>query len=176
MLLRIFYAITVLTITSGCQVNLNQAQVLQVQPAQATPTRPDAQALCERLPEIKEIPFKDEPVEDEAYNSFIAASNEAVPCLIDRLDDSTKMKDPRSAPQYRDFKVGDLAYIMLVRITKVPFESMLPDDVRERMKEEGVYAYFDYVQNPDNRRVIQSRWRAWLTTGVNIPPPQSTRP
>lgn len=52
------------------------------------------------------------------------------------------MKDPRQAPVYRDFRVGDAAFFVLLRITKVPFEEMLPTQVRSELEDEGVYAYF----------------------------------
>lgn len=66
----------------------------------------------------------------------------AISCLIGKITDSNTMKDPRQAPVYRDFRVGDAAFFVLLRITKVPFEEMLPTQVRSELEDEGVYAYF----------------------------------
>jgi hypothetical protein len=71
------------------------------------------------------------------------------------------MKDPRSAPTYLDFRIGDLAFFLLVRITEIPFEEMLPNSVKSRIKDEGVYAYFEHVKRTDNRKALQARWKAW---------------
>jgi hypothetical protein len=55
------------------------------------------------------------------------------------------------------FRVGDLAFFLLLRITGVPFEQMLPENVRAKVKEEGVYAYFRYTEVPANRAALQRR-------------------
>jgi hypothetical protein len=120
------------------------------------------ESLCERLSEIKKMPFKGEKIDDELYNEIVDRGKAIAPCLIDKITDMTRMKDPRSAPSYPDFRVGDLAFFLLVRITGTPFEQMLPDSVKARMKQEGVYAYFEYVEFPDNRRALQENWQAWL--------------
>lgn len=122
----------------------------------------DADDLCKRLAEIKKIPFKGEIVDDEVYNMVMGQGKAAIPCLIDKITDTTKMKDPRSAPTYRDFRVGDLAFFLLVRITKTPFEEMLSEPVKDQLKDEGVYAYFRYVEDTDNRKNLQEKWREWF--------------
>jgi hypothetical protein len=122
---------------------------------------PDQGATCKRLPEVKEIPFKGEPVNDEAYIDIVGRGKAAIPCLIEEITNTTMMKDPRSAPTYPDFRIGDLAFFLLVDITKTPFEQMLPDSVKSRMKNEGVYAYFEYVGRPNNRKALQAKWKAW---------------
>jgi hypothetical protein len=123
--------------------------------------KPDPGAVCRRLPEVKEIPFKGEHVNDEAYNEIVSQGKAAIPCLIEKITDTTRMKDPRSAPTYSDFRVGDLAFFLLVEITKTPFEQMLPDLAKSRMKNDGVYAYFEYVERPDNRKALQAKWKEW---------------
>lgn len=119
-------------------------------------------AVCNRLSEIDRIPFKDERVDSEIYNGIMAEGRNSVPCLVHKLTDLTRMKDPRTAPTYSDFRVGDLAFILLARITGTPFEQMLPHQVQARMSDEGVYAYFRYVQRPANRKTLQQKWRVWL--------------
>jgi hypothetical protein len=106
--------------------------------------------------------MKTERVEDPIYNGIVKYGRAAVPCLIERITDVTPMKDPRKAPIYRGFKIGDAAVFLLHRITGLPLEEMLPEEVNERMKEDGVYAYFDYVRRPANRAAIQHRWSEWL--------------
>lgn len=127
-----------------------------------SPVRAESEQLCKELSKIQRIPFKDEPVDSEVYNRIMGRGKAALPCLINSITDLTRMKDPRTAPTYPDFRVGDLAFILLVRITRTPFEQMLPDQVKSRMSAEGVYAYFQYVQRPTNRRVLQRKWRVWL--------------
>ena len=61
----------------------------------------NAQNLCDRVSEIKIIPFKDERVNDAAYNAFIEAGTSALPCLIAKVTDTRKMRDPRQAPRSR---------------------------------------------------------------------------
>jgi hypothetical protein len=120
------------------------------------------QKLCNSLSEIKVMPIKDETVDDDVYNGLMAAGKEAVPCLIERITDTTKMRDPRKEPHYSDLRVGDAAFFVLLDITKVPFEQMLPEDVRAKIPDQGVYAYFEYVEKAKNRKVLQGRWRGWL--------------
>jgi len=124
--------------------------------------KPNAEAVCRRLSHVKKLPFKGEPIDDEDYNKIISQGKAVVPCLINKITDVTKMKDPRSAPTYPNFRVGDLAFFLLVHITGTQFDQMLPDSVRARMKDEGVYAYFEYVQRPGNRRALQKRWKTWF--------------
>lgn len=129
--------------------------------------KPDEGAACKRLPEVKEMPFKGEPVSDEAYNEIVGQGKAAIPCLIREITNTTRMKDPRPDPTYSDFRVGDLAFFLLVEITKTPFEQMLPDSVKSRMKSDGVYAYFGHVGRPNNRKALQDRWKAWWAKNGN---------
>ena len=123
--------------------------------------RTDAETLCQRLPEMKTMPFKDEAINDEIYNGLTGLKDRAVPCLIRRIDDSTKMNDPRRAPAYSDFRVGDAAFFILLDITEVPFEQMLPVEVKNKLEDDGVYAYFEYINKDEHRKVLQSKWQAW---------------
>jgi hypothetical protein len=110
---------------------------------------------------MKTMPFKGEAIDDEVYNGLIALKEAAVPCLIGKITDSTRMNDPRQASVYRDFRVGDAAFFVLLDITKVPFEEMLPVEVRSEMEDEGVYAYFEYIKKDENRKSLQAKWQAW---------------
>jgi hypothetical protein len=123
----------------------------------------DIATLCNRLPEIKVMPIKSERGEDPIYDAFMRAGNSAVPCLIDRVVDVNPMPDPRSEPGYADveFKVGDLAYFLVIDITKLDFTELLPSKVRKEYESDGVYAYFKFVRNPANRRKLQDSLRTW---------------
>jgi hypothetical protein len=98
---------------------------------------------------------------DEAYLGLMAAGEAAVPCLIEKISDTTPMPDPRMAPRYHGTVVGDVAIFMLVSITGIEFPELLPEAVKESYSVKGVYAYFDYVAKPAHRRNLQERWREW---------------
>ena len=123
----------------------------------------NAQTQCERLSEIRIMPFKDERVDDAAYYSLIEAGESALPCLIAKVTDTRKMRDPRQAPGYAgiETRVGDVAYFMLVRIAKFDFIEMFPVKVQERYKTEGVYAYFEFVQKQGNRAWLRRKLNKW---------------
>jgi hypothetical protein len=118
--------------------------------------------FCNDLKKIRRIPFADEHVNDYFYNRIADAGPAAVPCLVDHITDTTKMHDPRSEPTFSEFRVGDLAFFLLVKLDKVPFDEMLPPQVRARLPDEGVYAYFKYVSSPQNRRELQDVVRTWI--------------
>ena len=121
--------------------------------------------LCKRLNSVRHMPFQNEHVDDQVYNEIMAKGSAMTPCLVEQLTNGTKMPDPRSEPTVEDFRVGDLAFFLLLRITGVPFEQMLPENVKAKVKEEGVYAYFRYTELPANRAALQRRWKAWLNGG-----------
>jgi hypothetical protein len=127
-----------------------------------TSSNSETSSPCGRLTAIRRIPFADEHVDDEAFNALMANGESAIPCLIRNLTNEAAIDDPRADPTISDFRVGDLAHFLLVRITKVPFEEVLPADVKSQFKKEGVYAFFRYTELPIHRKQLQSRWRAWL--------------
>jgi len=122
-----------------------------------------AQNLCDRVSQIKHVPHKDEPVDDAAYNAFIKAGRAALPCLIAKVTDTRKMRDPRSAPGYAgiETRVGDVAYFVLTDIAKIDPVEMLPLEVRKYHKAEGILVYFRFVQKKRNRRWLQHRLETW---------------
>lgn len=116
---------------------------------------------ADQLREVRRVPFKREAIEDLAYNDLVEAGPQIVPCLIEQLTDTETMTDPRQAPTYDGFVVGDLAHILLVDITKIPFDEFLPKGVRDKQLEQGVYAYFEYVEDNLNRPELQGKWKTW---------------
>ena len=119
-------------------------------------------ALCNRLPEIKRLPQDwGEKGVDPVYDTLIEAGNRIIPCLIDKVADTTIMPDPRCPPITNEMRVGDMAYFLLVDITEIGFVDLLPADIQEKYKTEGMYAYHEYVEQTGNREKFQSELREW---------------
>jgi hypothetical protein len=123
----------------------------------------DPSALCNRISEIKILPMKGEKGDDATYDDFMKAGDAVVPCLIERVTDTTKMRDPRQEPGYPDveIRIGDIAFFLMVDITKIPFTEPLPAEVQKEYAEDGVYAYFKFVKKPENRKKLQDALRTW---------------
>jgi hypothetical protein len=121
----------------------------------------EAKALCNRVAEIKEITDKVESGVDATYDELKKAGKALVPCLIEKITDTTIMKDPRCPTISGETKVGDVAYFVLVQITKIGFTELLPADVQEKYKTNGVYAYHDYIECKGKRKELQSKLREW---------------
>lgn len=118
---------------------------------------------CARLYQIKSLPRHDEPIDDGAYNELIDAGEKAIPCLIEKITDTTEMEDPR-CPRFTDnFKVGDMAYFVLLDIGGIGFEQMLPAETQELIKTEGAFAYHWYVEEEGNRDRLQDRLKEWYS-------------
>ena len=157
-------------------VNRSEAADLEPMPQ---PTRfvPDpaiqsegAEVLCGRLSEIKKLPYRDPNDTDQIYEALMAKGKEAVPCLIEKITDETPMEDPREAQPWQQYKVGDTAVFILADIAvKVePVEGeilqrMLPPVSAKEWETNGVYAYFNYVWESENRKELQKWWRRWAT-------------
>jgi hypothetical protein len=120
-----------------------------------------ATEICDRVSEIRLLPFKGEKVDDAAYNSLLKAGKVAIPCLIDRITDTTEVPDPRQAPIYSEVRVGDVAYFVLVDLANIDFVEMLPKRVQKKYKTAGVYAYFDFARKKQNREWLQRKLREW---------------
>jgi hypothetical protein len=126
--------------------------------------------LCDRLAEIKKLPYRDPSDTDAIYEALIAKGEQAYPCLVEKITDSKKMPDPRDAPVWPHYAVGDTAVFILVRSVSGENDSleekllleMLPKNYREEWKTNGVYAYFNYVSAPKNRKELQRWWKNWI--------------
>ena len=121
----------------------------------------NANALCNRVAEIKQLPFKGESGVDAAYDALVEAGEAVVPCLIEKVSDTKVMPDPRCPHVTDETTVGDVAYFVLVRITKIGFVEFLLVDVQEKSKTEGVYAYHEYIGRNGKRKQLQSKLREW---------------
>lgn len=127
-----------------------------------------ANALCNRVAEIKEFPHDvGEKGVDAAWDALIDAGETVVPCLIDKITDTTVMPDPR-CPRFTDkLKVGDTAYFVLIDILKIGFTEMLPVDVQKRYKTNGTFAYHEYIERKGNRKELQTKLREWYRSKQN---------
>ena len=144
-------------------------------PQKTSASSNDLDLLCGRVAEIKSMPFKDERVDDAAYNALINAGEDVLPCLIEKVADATPMKDPRSIPGPTDTRVGDVAFFVLIDIAKLDFDLMMPPEVKSRLKEEGVYAYHKFVNEEGNRKRFQSSLREWYRQKFGTSPPQHNK-
>jgi len=118
------------------------------------------QVLCGRVSEIKTLPFYDEEVDDPAYNALIKSGERVIPCLIASVNDTNPMPDPRQAPKV-DTVVGDIAFFVLINITKVDLMKLLPPDVQKKFDDQGIYAYFRYTEKKRNRKTLQDKLYEW---------------
>lgn len=121
--------------------------------------------LCRQLHEIKRFPGRDpSEKEDSSYAEIMARSEDMMPCLVDEIANETPMDDPRSAPSWQHYKVGDTAVFLLARMVKNPqiLREMLPQPYQDEWKINGVYAYFNYVSKSENRKELQKWWRTRL--------------
>jgi hypothetical protein len=123
---------------------------------------PRSDDLCERVKEIRILPMKGEPVQDDAYNVLKANRHAVLPCLVEKLTDTTQVPDPRKAPKYAKVTVGDVALFLIVEFGDVELTQFLPDSVKGQFDAQGIYAYFDYVADVEHRKTIQKEAREWL--------------
>lgn len=115
-----------------------------------------ASRACDRLGELRELPFGDERVSDPVYNELVAVGRPAIPCLIGKIDDTTPMPDPRKAPPNPGgVAVGDVALFMISDVAGVQLEDLLPPAVMKGWPEQGIGAYFAYVRNAENRAALK---------------------
>lgn len=125
----------------------------------------ESSELCKQLVEIKKFPGRDPSEQkDPIYAAIIAKGNDIMPCLVEEITNEASMHDPRQAPIWQHYKVGDTAVFLLVHIAKKDelLVQMLTPAYRDEWKTNGVYAYFNYVSKSENRRQLQSWWRVWL--------------
>ncbi|MFN0140051.1 MAG: hypothetical protein ACKVQW_08190 [Pyrinomonadaceae bacterium] len=127
--------------------------------------------LCKQLAHIKQFPGRDpSEQEDPFYAAIMEKGKTIMPCLIDEIINETPMHDPRSAPIWQHYKVGDTAVFLLVDIAKNDelLEQMLPQPFRKEWKTNGVYAYFNYVSEPQNRKELQLWWKKWVQNNSKV--------
>jgi hypothetical protein len=126
--------------------------------------------LCNRLAAIETIPTFDPTITDPIYECLIAKGDDAIPCLVEKISDKTLTSDPRySVPHWQYYAVGDTAVFILIDILRrddVEREKllieMLPPRYKNEWKTNGIYAYFNYVSEPKNRKELRRWWENWI--------------
>ena len=126
--------------------------------------------LCGRLSEIETLPHKDPNDTDPIYEALMSKGKAAIPCLVEKISDTTRTPDPRQAPKWQHYAVGDTAVFILIDILREEdlereklLIEMLPRKYQEEWKTNGVYAYFNYVSEPKNRKELRDWWKTWLS-------------
>jgi len=109
---------------------------------------------CSEIAKIRIVPFKGEHVDDEAYNKIITNKDSSIDCLLENILNVTPMSDPRQAPPYNGFVVGDTAFFLLSNLTDLKYSEVLPVNVQNKFKKQGIYAYFEYVKSFNNRKQL----------------------
>lgn len=126
---------------------------------------------CHAVRKIEAMSFKPGvPSGDEHYDDLYRHKHILRDCLTQLVIDQTPMTDPRSEPtKVEGFVRGDLAFFLLVDFELAPFDDVLPEAVRARLPERGVFAYFDWIQQPGNRQVLRDNLRAWYAAHREAP-------
>lgn len=169
-------SLSLILFSLACGRSNKNLKMLSVAPSES-PSVPDnriedPQLSCNRVSEIKILPFAGEPVDDPVYNALIKAGEKAIPCLIDKFSDTTPMLDPRQAPKV-DTVVGDIAFFILIDLTKVDLTELLPREVRRKFEDEGIYAYFEYTEKIKNRKKLQKSLYEWYRQKYGKEAPRS---
>jgi hypothetical protein len=126
--------------------------------------RPGHQQVCSEIAAVRHIPFHPEDkVDDPAYSRLREKSWGVVPCLISQITNTSLTPDPRSAPVYPKVRVGDVAFWVVKDITGLPYDEMFPEGTRRRFKQEGVYAYFEWVNRDGHRKKLQQNVDKWFS-------------
>ena len=116
---------------------------------------------CDKVLEIKELPFKDES-KDPVYKEIIESGNKCLPYLIEKIDDLTKINDPEGKilkiPNIRSIVLGDICFFIALDITKYRPEDFLDKKSKKAFETRGIYAYFDYVEDLANRKKIKEKF------------------
>lgn len=169
------------TLAIACMVE-NVANTPEANPrdmtAQPEPTPPPKQidpeilklsapALCARLGETKVIDSRKPEESDDVYRALVVKDSEALPCLVDKIADRKLMHDPRMAPVWQHYTIGDTAVFTILDIVskgdyevwKELFLGPLPQKYKEEWRTNGVYAYFNYVSEPRDRKALQGFWK-----------------
>ena len=144
-------------------------------PLDTTFRNENVELLCNRLSEIKKLPYRDPNDTDPIYEALIFKGKEAMPCLVEKITDETPMHDPREAPIWQHYKVGDTAVFILARLAdeaKITTEDgilvqMLPVKYKNEWKTNGIYAYFNYVSESKNREELQRWWQIWIKKNLD---------
>lgn len=164
----LFMILATMASSWSCAQSTNLRETVTLSAKVTTTSSPiDVKGLCARLGEMKDMPYHPgQRNDDPIYNGLMDAGASAIPCLIEKIVDTTPMQDPNKSPSVSGFVVGDAATFMLLYITRVPWqpESMFPPSVAKTWTSRGIFAYYAYTEKPANRRAFQQWWKDWYKT------------
>jgi hypothetical protein len=113
-------------------------------------------SACDALLAIERLPFR-AGYEDVLCQVGLRDSEELQACLVQNITNVESIDDPREAPVVRTYVKGDTAFMLLAMKYDWRIEDFLDEEARANWSEAGVYAYFDYVADPDNRARVASK-------------------
>lgn len=164
-------ALAVLMAATSCDSGrLQNARVIPEAEPAVSPRSSNQIPPCDQIDKIRILPYKDNQVDDQIYNALVAEGDKAIPCLIKKITDTTQMPDPRQAPKVTGVTVGDVAFFMVVRLSKADFAEFLPPDVQQSYRKNGVYGYFEQINESNNRAQLQQNISKWYEqkTGMKL--------
>ncbi|MBI2375996.1 MAG: hypothetical protein HYV07_18530 [Deltaproteobacteria bacterium] len=146
---------------------LTQARPQQIvaQPAET------CQHVRQLILRIRVIPLNNDELgedPDVAFRDVKTRGKSIIWCLLNLVEDVTLVPDPRQVPKYSRLTLGDVAFFLIEAIIDPPeheLVSMFPEPIRNRWKEEGIWAYFKFVESREGRRSFHKALEAWLRKG-----------
>lgn len=120
-----------------------------------------AELMCRQLPNAAAFPVKSFMSGDDVHDTLVLLSSVAQPCLVDHLADATWMPDSRSEP-LADFHAGDAALWILTEAGLDWDKVVTPLLDPKKQESIGVFAYFDWVNKGNHRKVVQQAVKRWL--------------
>jgi len=128
-------------------------------------------SVCRQLPNVRMmVEAMDENGEkfgdtftgdDEVGYPLTALGDKAIPCLLSQITNSTWTPDPRMEPLIGSMTVGDVAYWSLM-VLGVDWDIAYRMLDRKRFDEVGVGAYFEWIDQPGNRKRLQTAVARWV--------------
>src|SRR5215510_3465446 len=150
-----------ITLQEEQEPSLTEIRKLRTKGLSAAEATKLAGLICRQLPNSAAFPGKGPLIGDDVHDTLVLLGNFALPCLIDRITDTTWMPDPRSDPLWGDFRAGDAAFFILcaagVDFNSVAVPLLNPKD----WKGIGVFAYFDWINKGNHRQRLQAAVRRW---------------
>ncbi|MBI1212272.1 MAG: hypothetical protein GC190_12470 [Alphaproteobacteria bacterium] len=119
---------------------------------------------CPPVSSIHTMPFRGERGEDAAYDK-LRFDVRCETTLLRALGSTKPMHDPRQMPIDERFVEGDAALLILIERHNLHVEQVLPESWAARWKEDGMYAYFDYVSTKEGRADVTRRLKSSLAHG-----------
>jgi hypothetical protein len=90
---------------------------------------------------------------------MMEAGDRAVRCLVEKVTDTAPMPDlDEDFRKSQKTKIGDAAVSLLVDITHLDLERLIPDEFHH---DQLLYPYYAYVEKPTHRKELQEKLWDW---------------